>query len=179
MPSSTAPRAFAAITTDARVTKILFPAERIKFNFDVMKHTSVGQLLLVGVQGLELGADEAKLLRRVQPGGFILFGRNIKTPEQLRKLVDDLRTLSLVEPIITLDQEGGRVSRLRLIGNEPPSAQQLRDRNDVALVRRHGEITGQLLRIFGFNLDLCPVLDISFNDDADNSLRGRCYGKND
>src|SRR5438105_13988167 len=75
MPRSTAPRAFAVITTDARVTKILFPSERIKFNVDVMKHTSVGQLLLVGVQGLELGADEAKLLRRVQPGGFILMLR--------------------------------------------------------------------------------------------------------
>ena len=61
--------AFAAITTDARARKILFPAKRINFNFDVMKHTSVGQLLLVGVQGFELGADEAKLLRRVQPGG--------------------------------------------------------------------------------------------------------------
>src|SRR6476469_10798581 len=143
-----------------------------------MKHTSVGQLLLVGVQGLELGVDEAKLLGRVQPGGFILFGRNIKTPEQLRKLVDDLRDLSMVEPIITIDQEGGRVSRLRLIGSEPPSAQQLRDKGDIELVRRHGDITGDLLRLFGFNLDLCPVLDISFDDDADNSLRGRCYGKN-
>ena len=79
-----------------------------------MKHTSVGQLLLVGVQGHELGVDEAKLLRRVQPGGFILFVRNIKTPAQLRKLIDDLRDLSIVEPIITIDQEGGRVSRLRL-----------------------------------------------------------------
>src|SRR5437764_9205067 len=117
MPNPTPPRAPAAIRTDARATKILFPAERIKFNVDVMKHTSVGQLLLVGVQGLELGADEAKLLRRVQPGGFILFARNIKTPEQLRKLIHDLRNLSILEPIITIDQEGGRVSRLRLIGN--------------------------------------------------------------
>ena len=142
-----------------------------------MKHTSVGQLLLVGVQGLELGADEAKLLRRVQPGGFILFARNIKTPEQLRKLIDDLRNLSIVEPIITIDQEGGRVSRLRVIGNEPPNAQQLRDKGDLELIREHGDITGDLLRLFGFNLDLCPVLDISFDDDADNSLRGRCYGK--
>jgi beta-N-acetylhexosaminidase len=66
---------------------------------------------------------------------------------------------------------------LRLIGNEPPNAQQLRDKDDVELIRRHGDITGRLLRLFGFNLDLCPVLDISFNDDADNSLRGRCYGK--
>ncbi|HEY4757598.1 MAG TPA: glycoside hydrolase family 3 N-terminal domain-containing protein, partial [Chthoniobacterales bacterium] len=88
-----------------------------------MKHASVGQLLLVGVRGFELGADEAKLLRWVQPGGFILFARNIETPEQLRKLTDDLRDLSVVEPIITIDQEGGRVSRLRQIGNEPPNAQ--------------------------------------------------------
>ena len=142
-----------------------------------MKHASAGQLLLVGVQGFELGADEAKLLRRVQPGGFILFARNIKTPEQLRKLIDELRNLSKIEPIITIDQEGGRVSRLRLIGNEPPNAQQLRDKGDIELIREHGEITGHLLRLFGFNLDLCPVLDISFDDDADNSLRGRCYGK--
>ena len=142
-----------------------------------MKHTSAGQLLLIGVQDLKLGAAEAKLLRRVQPGGFILFGRNIKTPGQLRKLIDELRSLSIIEPIITIDQEGGRVSRLRLIGNEPPNAQQLRDKGDIELIRKHGEITGGLLRLFGFNLDLCPVLDISFDDEADNSLRGRCYGK--
>ena len=50
-------------------------------------------------------------------------------------------------------------------------------KDDIELVRRHGDITGRLLRLFGFNLDLCPVLDISFDDDADNSLRGRCYGE--
>ena len=138
----------------------------------------LGQLILTGVPGFELDAETAALFRRVQPGGFILFGRNIKSAAQLRKLIDDLRDLSEIEPIITIDQEGGRVSRLRLIGNEPPNAQQLRDRGDLALVRSHGEITGRLLRLFGFNLDLCPVLDISFDDEADNSLRGRCYGKN-
>src|SRR3981189_2725900 len=142
-----------------------------------MKGDSLGQLILTGVPGKELNAETAELFRRVQPGGFILFGRNIESAMQLRKLIDDLRDLSEIEPIITIDQEGGRVSRLRLIGNEPPNAQQLRDRHDVALVRRHGEITGRLLRVFGFNLDLCPVLDISFDDDADNSLRGRCYGE--
>jgi beta-N-acetylhexosaminidase len=113
----------------------------------------------------------------VQPGAFILFGRNLQSATQLRKLIDDLRDLSNIEPIITIDQEGGRVSRLRRIGNEPPNAQQLRDKNDIDLIRRHGDITGRLLRLFGFNLDLCPVLDISFNDDAENSLHGRCYGK--
>lgn len=138
--------------------------------------SSLGQLLMTGVPGPELDAETAATFRRIQPGAFILFGRNIKTAAQLRKLIDDLRELSDVEPIITIDQEGGRVSRLKLIGNEPPNANQLRDRGDLALIERHGAITARLLRMFGFNLDLCPVLDISFDDEADNSLRGRCYG---
>ena len=142
-----------------------------------MKADSVGQLIMTGVPGKELDAETARLFRRVQPGAFILFGRNLQSGTQLRKLIDDLRDLSDIEPIITIDQEGGRVSRLRRIGNEPPNAQQLREKNDIDLIRRHGDITGRLLRLFGFNLDLCPVLDISFNDDAENSLHGRCYGK--
>src|SRR3954452_5654347 len=142
-----------------------------------MESAPLGELILTGVPGYELDSETATLFRRIQPGGFILFGRNIESAPQLRKLIDDLRDLSAIEPIITIDQEGGRVSRLRLIGSEPPSAQQLRDKGDIELVRRHGEITGRLLRLFGFNLDLCPVLDISFNDEADNSLRGRCYGR--
>jgi beta-N-acetylhexosaminidase len=138
---------------------------------------SLGQLILTGVPGTELDRETADLFRRVQPGGFILFARNLKSGPQLRRLIDDLRAISEIEPIVTIDQEGGRVSRLRMIGSEPPNAQQLREKGDVELVRRHGDITGRLLRLFGFNLDLCPVLDISFDDDADNSLRGRCYGK--
>ena len=142
-----------------------------------MKSDPLGQLIMTGVPGKELDAATADLFRRVQPGAFILFGRNIETAAQLRKLIDDLRDLSETEPIITIDQEGGRVSRLRLIGNEPPNAQELRDKGSLELIAKHGDITGRLLRLFGFNLDLCPVLDISFDDEADNSLRGRCYGR--
>ena len=137
----------------------------------------LGQLLLMGVPGTELTPETATRLKKLQPGGFILFGRNIQTPEQLRKLIDDLRDISTVEPFITIDQEGGRVSRLRLIGEEPPNAQALRDKGDPALIKRHGKLTGQILRLFGFNLDLCPVLDISYDDAADNSLKGRTYGR--
>ena len=142
-----------------------------------MESTSLGQLILTGVPGKEIDPATAALFRKVQPGGFILFGRNIESAPQLRKLIDDLRDLIAIEPIITIDQEGGRVSRLRLIGSEPPNAQQLRDKGDLDLVRQHGVLTGRLLRLFGFNLDLCPVLDILFDDEADNSLRGRCYGR--
>ncbi|HZC34826.1 MAG TPA: glycoside hydrolase family 3 N-terminal domain-containing protein [Chthoniobacterales bacterium] len=141
-----------------------------------MERSDLGQLLLVGVPGTDLDPETATAFRQIQPGGFVLFARNIRTPTQLRKLVDDLRDLSAVEPIIAIDQEGGRVSRLKVIGNEPPNAQQLRQKGDENLIRTHGELTGKLLRLFGFNLDLCPVLDISFDDGADNSLKGRCWG---
>ena len=135
-----------------------------------------GQLLLLGVPGTTLDAVTAERFRQIQPGGYILFARNIETPGQLRRLIDDLRALSEIEPIITVDQEGGRVSRLRTLGHEPPSALELRENGDTELIRRHGELTGRILRLFGFNLDLCPVLDISHDDNADNSLSGRCYG---
>jgi beta-N-acetylhexosaminidase len=148
-----------------------------RYSLPPMKADSLGQLIITGVPGKELDEKTERLFRKVKPGAFILFGRNIESAPQLRKLIDDLRDLSEIEPIITVDQEGGRVSRLRLIGSEPPNAQQLRDKNDLEFIKRHGDITGRLLRLFGFNLDLCPVLDISFDDDADNSLRGRCYGK--
>jgi beta-N-acetylhexosaminidase len=141
-----------------------------------MERNHLGQLLLVGVPTPELDVDTARLFRRIQPGGFVLFGRNVKSAKQLRQLVDDLRDLSQEEPIVAIDQEGGRVSRLKMIGNEPPNAQQLREKGDESLIRIHGQLTGELLRLFGFNLDLCPVLDISFDDEADNSLRGRCWG---
>ncbi len=137
----------------------------------------LGQLLLTGVPGAELDSETAARFKKLQPGGFIIFGRNIQSPEQLRKLIDDLRDLSDIEPFITIDQEGGRVSRLRLIGQEPPNAQALRDKGDPKLIKQHGKLTGQILRLFGFNLDLCPVLDISYDDTADNSLKGRTYGR--
>ena len=143
---------------------------------EIMEQPNLGQALLVGLPGYELDSETARIFRKVQPGGFILFGRNIRSATQLRNLIDDLRDLSQIEPIVTIDQEGGRVSRLKLIGSEPPSAQQFREKNEIALVSRHGRVTGEILRLFGFNLDLCPVLDISFDDEADNSLRGRCYG---
>jgi beta-N-acetylhexosaminidase len=128
-----------------------------------MNTDRLGQLIMTGVPGKELDAETAGLFRRVQPGAFILFGRNIESSSQLRKLIDDLRDLSEVEPIITIDQEGGRVSRLRLIGNEPPSAQQLRDKDDLNLIRRHGDITGRLLRFSGsiWTFVLCLIFHLT------------------
>ena len=61
-----------------------------------MERSSVGQLLLVGVPGLEMDIETARIFRKVQPGGYILFGRNIRSVQQLRKLIEDLRDLSQI-----------------------------------------------------------------------------------
>jgi beta-N-acetylhexosaminidase len=135
-----------------------------------------GNYILMGVLGMELDAATAAIIREVQPAGFILFGRNIKTASQLRKLIDDLCGEVKHRPVMTIDQEGGRVSRLKECGTEPPSAKQLRERGDLALIERHGRLTGEILRLFGFNLDLCPVLDVSYAGDIDNSLKNRTWG---
>ncbi len=141
-----------------------------------------GQLLLLGIKGLSLTSEEVATFKKIQPGGFVIFGRNVESPEQLRALTDSLKEVCDIEPLITIDQEGGRVTRTREIGNEPPSAEQLRKAGDMkkvgGLIARHGMITADVLRQLGVNMDLCPVLDISYDDDADNALRGRCYGTN-
>ena len=135
-----------------------------------------GQLLFLGVSGTSLSNQEKELFKRVQPGGYVLFGRNFESAEQVRNLTDSLREITFEEPLITVDQEGGRVSRTREIGIEPPSAEELKKKDDTNLMAIHGEITADMLRMLGFNLCLAPVLDISYDDDADNALRGRCWG---
>ncbi len=130
----------------------------------------------MGLPGPDPDPGLRDLIRRIQPGGFILFGRNIESPHQLRQLTDDLRSLCDSPPIITVDQEGGRVSRLNNVTEAPPSADALRRARDPSLISEHGALTARLLRLFGFNLDLAPVIDILLDPDTDNSLPDRCYG---
>lgn len=136
-----------------------------------------GEFIVMGIPAETLDAGTLSIIKEVQPAGFILFARNIKRPQQLRDLTDSLRSAVNHEPIITIDQEGGRVSRLKEFMSEPPSARQFAARGDVSLIREHGVLTGKLLRLFGFNLNLAPVLDVELNADNDNSLNQRAYGK--
>jgi beta-N-acetylhexosaminidase len=136
-----------------------------------------GQLIIMGLPGPDLPDGIKKMIERIQPGGFILFTRNLSTPTQTFGLIKELRGLCRENPIITLDQEGGRVSRLKKIGEVPPSGYELclADREDWC--REHGELTGEVMGLLGFNLNLAPVLDYSVDEARDNSLRGRCYGR--
>lgn len=136
-----------------------------------------GSLLLLGVSGPELTPDEAALFRRLQPAGYILFTRNIVSPQQTRKLTDDLRSLSYDDPILAIDQEGGRVTRTKDIAPALPSAADLAAQGNPMTIANAGALTADLLRLLGFNLNFAPVLDLDHHPEIQNSLRGRCWGR--
>jgi beta-N-acetylhexosaminidase len=136
-----------------------------------------GSLLLLGLAGPELTPGEAALFRKLQPAGYILFSRNIVSATQTRRLTDDLRDLSLDSPILGIDQEGGRVTRTQQIAPAAPSAVALARAKDLGKIADAGALTGDLLRLLGFNLNFAPVLDLDHFPETQNALRGRCWGR--
>lgn len=136
-----------------------------------------GSLLLMGVKGLELSTEEAAIFRKLRPAGFILFTRNIASPEQVRKLTDDLRGLSYDDPILGIDQEGGRVTRTSGIAPTCPSAAAFAAKPEEWQIAAAGDATAELLLMLGLNLNFAPVLDLDHFPGTQNALRQRCWGR--
>jgi len=134
--------------------------------------------LIVGIAGLELTAEEASLFREIQPAGYILFSRNLESAGQIRALTDSLRDLSYDIPLISIDQEGGRVWRTREMGSAPPDAATFAGKGTFAQISTFGAFTGQLLELLGINFNFAPVLDLDHFPEQQNGLRGRCWGNN-
>jgi beta-N-acetylhexosaminidase len=139
----------------------------------------VGQILYIGLPGTELDAKTHALIEEVKPGGVIIFGRNVASPEQLRGLLDGIREMLAVEPLFGIDQEGGLVDRLRRIFTPMPAARTIRQHGDLAAARSLGRITGETLRLLGFNMNFAPVMSI-MTDERDllsNGLYSRSFGR--
>src|ERR1041385_6628281 len=139
----------------------------------------IGQFLFIGLPGTEFDDETRALVEYVQPGGVIVFGRNVAGPEQLRTLLDGVRDLVPTPPLFGVDQEGGLVDRLRKIFTPMPSARTIRQHGDLAAARSLGRVTGEVLRMLGFNLNFAPVMSI-MTDDRDllsNGLYSRSFGR--
>ncbi|GAC1446254.1 MAG: beta-N-acetylhexosaminidase [Pyrinomonadaceae bacterium] len=139
----------------------------------------IGQLLFIGLSGKELDIETRVLLDEIQPGGVVMFARNISAPVQLRALLDAVRATLPVAPLIGIDQEGGLVDRLRRIFPPMPAARVIRQHGDLAGARALGRITGEVLRLLGFNISFAPVMDI-MTEDRDllsNGLYSRSFGR--
>src|SRR4030095_2232431 len=88
----------------------------------------IGQFFFIGLPGTEIDEDTRKLIEEIKPGGIIVFGRNVESPEQVRKLLDASRQLVPTELLVGIDQEGGLVDRLRPIFPPMPSTPAVRQR---------------------------------------------------
>ncbi len=139
----------------------------------------VGQLFIFGFMGTDLTRGLGDTLRRHQPGGIIIFGRNIKTARQLANLNHSAQALALktthVPMFIAVDQEGGSVIRVKT-QSPLPSALALGGTKRLDLAYSAGASTGQLLRTLGFTMNLAPVVDVS-DPTEDNFIGTRTFGK--
>src|SRR5215218_10673867 len=139
----------------------------------------IGQFLFIGLPGTELDAEARALVEEVNPGGVIIFGRNVAGPEQLRSLLEAVREVVPTTLLFGIDQEGGLVDRLRRIFTPMPSARTIRQHGDLAAARALGRITGEVLRMLGFNINFAPVMSI-MTEDRDllsNGLYSRSFGR--
>ncbi len=133
----------------------------------------VGQLLLAGIEGTQVGEDAAYAVQTVQAGGVILFGRNVDTCAQVAGLVSDLRELNgdHVPLLIASDEEGGTVSRMPEEVHDLPSAYTFGQTGSGALCRELGQVLAAQCAALGINVDFAPVADVW--TDPDNTVIGR------
>ena len=151
----------------------------------------VGQLLMIGFRGYQ-PADTSHIIRDLKEynlGGVILFDvdvptgrniRNIDSADQVRSLNDSLQTLATTPLLIAVDQEGGRVARLKPSRGFPEtvSAEYLGTLNNVDTTRAYAEKQTELLNDLGFNVNFAPVVDLNTN--PENPVIGsieRSYGE--
>ncbi|MEJ2229644.1 MAG: beta-N-acetylhexosaminidase [Nitrospirales bacterium] len=124
----------------------------------------VGQMCMIGFEGTEVTPDLRAWMREYQPGGIILFSRNLVNPTQIAHLTNDLQTLAGDIPLlIGIDQEGGRVSRLPSGFTIFPPAATVAQQGSTELAYQAAAVTAKELRAVGINMNMAPVLDIHTN----------------
>ncbi len=140
----------------------------------------VGQLVLVGFEGYEIDAQVRELIEKYHVGGFILFKRNISSPEQTIKLTNSLKKSNAVNDIplfLGIDEEGGSVSRLPNEFDKIPSNRKIGELDNGELSYQVGSVIGKAIKSLGFNMNFAPVLDI--NSNPHNPVIGdRAFGDN-
>lgn len=139
----------------------------------------IGQMLIVSYRSTEADTNLINILHDVKPGGFILFSENFKSYEQASKMIDDIKSTSDIPMFISVDQEGGKVQRLKELEDSEvtiiPSMNDLGKTNDKDLSYEVGRVVGEELRVFGINMDFAPSLDIYSN--PENTVIGnRAFG---
>lgn len=124
-----------------------------------------GQRLVIGLAGTSLNEQEREFIRAARPGGFILFRRNIEDVAQVREFNRELASLlpNDLPPIRCVDQEGGRVQRVKAPATVWPPMRWVGNVGDPEYTRAVGAALGKECRALGFDLDFAPVADVDSN----------------
>ena len=129
---------------------------------DIRRH--IGQFAIAGFDGLSIPPELGRLSREFDLGGVILFGRNVEAPEQVAQLTYDAQALTREWPLwVSVDQEGGRVARLRAPFTQWPPMRTLGRSGDAQLAERFARALASELTAVGVSLDYAPVLDVHTN----------------
>jgi beta-N-acetylhexosaminidase len=124
----------------------------------------IGRLLIAGFDGSQLPVELKSIAREFGLGGVILFGRNIEAPEQVAELCYEAGRLVPDLPLwVSIDQEGGRVARLKAPFTEWPPMATLGRSGDLRLAERFARALAAELKAVGVTLDYAPVLDVMTN----------------
>ena len=131
-------------------------------SLDLRRH--IGQLIVVGFAGNSLPVELCRLAREFDLGGIILFSRNIEAPLQVAELSYEAQQLAFDLPLwVSVDQEGGRVQRLRSPFTEWPAQSMFDECDDLGLADRFSRALAKELSSVGINLNYAPVLDVHTN----------------
>ncbi len=143
---------------------------------ELTSREKIGQLFMVGFMGTAVTPDLASFLKEYKPGGVILFSRNLESIEQIVELTNDLQRYSPKSPLlISIDQEGGRVSRLPKGFTIFPPCELLGRCNSTELAYAAATTIAKELKAVGINMNMAPVLDV--NSNPDNPVIGdRAFG---
>ena len=126
----------------------------------------IGQLIIAGFEGTILNEEVIDLIEEYKVGGFILFSRNIIDENQVLELLNDIKKTNSTNQIplfLSIDEEGGKVSRLPKSYPRLPEAIVFGEMNDIELSYELGRILGERVKSLGFNMNYSPILDINSN----------------
>ena len=134
-------------------------------------------VLGIGLAGKTLSPLEKDILAESTPYAVVLFGRNIDSAQHLRELVAEVKSVSKTPPLFMIDEEGGRVDRLRHLVPGLPSAEAfLEGDRPQELSEWFGRVIGIALRYFDIEIDLAPVVDIA-GEVSPKGLERRIFGR--
>lgn len=140
----------------------------------------IGQMIIIGMDTNYITDRIKNMILKYKIGGIILYRKNFNTYQDMLKLIKNLKDLNRENKIplfIAIDQEGGRVNRMPKEIKNLPSANQIAIVGGEELVRASANITGQILRKSGFNLNFSPVLDIK-RFENNHAIGDRSFGSN-